>query len=108
MFAIGGLPSTLGFGALACAWLYTGWRAIDAARRRDFHAHRIWMIRNFSLSLAAVTLRLQIPALFAMGLPFESFYPVVAWICWIPNLLGAQLWLRLNPAPQVGAVNIQA
>jgi hypothetical protein len=50
--------------ALALAWLYTGAKAFSAARQRDFVAHRRWMIRNFSLTFAAVTLRLYLPPVF--------------------------------------------
>ena len=50
------------------------------------------MIRNFALSFAAVTLRLYLPPVFIFQLPFESSYAVIAWICWVPNLLVAQ-WL---------------
>lgn len=33
--AFGGLPARLGFGLLALAWLYTGYRAYRAIRARD-------------------------------------------------------------------------
>lgn len=91
-YAFGGLPGKLGFAALALAWLYTGARAYAAARARDFTAHRRWMIRNFALSFAAVTLRLYLPPVFIFQLPFESAYAVIAWACWLPNLLVAE-WL---------------
>jgi uncharacterized membrane protein len=91
-FAYGGLPSRLGFGSLALAWLYTGLRAYLAIRIRDIAAHRRWMIRNFALSFAAVMLRLYIPASVASGIEFSAAYPVIAWLCWVPNLLVAE-WL---------------
>ena len=49
------------------------------------------MTRNFALTFAAVTLRLQMPLL-AMGFGEEMGYRIVAWSCWIPNLLVAE-WL---------------
>ena len=90
--AFGGLASRLGFGCLALAWLYTGWRAYAAIRARDVASHQRWMVRNFALTFAPVTLRLWIPGSVASGLPFELVYPVVAWLCWVPNLAVAE-WL---------------
>ncbi|MGA8048566.1 MAG: DUF2306 domain-containing protein, partial [Burkholderiales bacterium] len=60
--AFGGLAARLGFACLALAWLYTGLRAYQAIRARDLVSHRRWMVRNFALTFAAVTLRLWLPA----------------------------------------------
>ena len=98
--AYGGVVSTLGFAGLALAWLYTGVHALGAAQSRDFVAHRRWMIRNFALTFAAVTLRLWLPASVAGGLPFEQAYPAIAWLCWLPNLVVAELWVRATPHPR--------
>lgn len=89
--AFGGLTAKLGFTCLALAWLYTGLRAFRAIRAGDVAAHRRWMVRNFALTFAAVTLRLYLPLSIASGIPFETCYPVVAWLCWMPNLLVAEL-----------------
>jgi uncharacterized membrane protein len=89
--AFGGLPSRLGFGLLAAGWLATGLLAYRAIRSRDVAAHRRWMVRNFSLTFAAVTLRLYLPAAMVSGMPFELAYPAIAWLCWVPNLVLAEL-----------------
>jgi hypothetical protein len=53
------------------------------------------MIRNYALSLAAVTLRLYIPFLLAvLDWPFPRTYITVSWLCWIPNLLLAEGMVR--------------
>lgn len=88
--AFGGPLAQAGFAGLALAWLYTGARAYAAARARDFAAHRRWMIRNFALTFAAVTLRLYLPPVFILGLPFAPAYSVIAWLCWVPNLVVAE------------------
>ena len=88
--AFGGAPARLGFGCLAVAWLYTGARAYAAIRAGDFAAHRRWMVRNFSLTFAAVTLRLYLPLSMLLGVPFEMAYPIIAWIAWVPNLVVAE------------------
>ena len=91
-YAFGGVVAKLGFAGLAVGWLYTGVRAYAAARGRDFVAHRRWMIRNFALTFAAVTLRLYLPPVFIFGLPFATAYAAIAWLCWVPNLVVAE-WL---------------
>jgi uncharacterized membrane protein len=95
-FAFGGIVSKLGFAGLASLWLYTGFRAYRAIRRGEAGEHRKWMVRNFSLTLAAVTLRILLPISQVAGLPFELAYPAIAWLCWVPNLLVAE---RLFNAP---------
>jgi hypothetical protein len=88
-FAFGGIVSKLGFASLAVLWLYTGLRAFLAIRRGEVSEHRRWMVRNFSLTLAAVTLRILLPLSGIAGIPFEVAYPAIAWLCWVPNLLVA-------------------
>jgi hypothetical protein len=88
-----------GFGLLAVAWIAAttlGWRA---AMQRRLVAHRRWMIRSWALTLAAVTLRLYLPALSFTDIPFLAGYQAIAFLCWVPNLLAAELWLRLRPTP---------
>jgi uncharacterized membrane protein len=97
--AFGGPPARMGFTALAAAWLFTGLRAWQAVRNREIVEHRRWMIRNFALTLAAVTLRLWVPAAVASGIAFEAAYPVIAWLCWVPNLLLAEMLLRRDAGP---------
>jgi uncharacterized membrane protein len=89
--AFGGLAARLGFVLLALAWLYTGVRAYAAIRAGDPRTHRRWMVRNFALTFAAVTLRLYLPASIASGIAFETAYPAIAWLCWVPNLVIAEL-----------------
>jgi uncharacterized membrane protein len=97
--AFGGLAAQLGFGCLALAWLYSGARAYAAIRARDIATHRRWMVRNFALTFAAVTLRLYLPVGMASGAAFELAYPAIAWLCWVPNLIVAELLFN-RPAPQ--------
>ena len=65
--------------------------------------HRRWMIRSYALTLAAVTLRLYLPASFGLGVPFASAYPVIAWICWVPNLIVAEAILAWRTSPTTGS-----
>lgn len=90
-----GLPTHLGFGMLAVLWFFTGLEAYRMVRRGNIVAHRRWMIRNFALTLAAVTLRNYIPfMLFVLHWSFRPTYITVSWLCWIPNLLVAEWIVR--------------
>jgi uncharacterized membrane protein len=95
LFAFGGVVGRAGFACLALTWLYTGLRAYLAIRRRDIETHRRWMTRNFALTLAAVTLRIYLPLALLLG-AFAPAYPVIAWICWVPNLVIAEMLIRAN------------
>jgi uncharacterized membrane protein len=93
--AFGGTIARLGFSLLAIGWLLSGLCAFMSIRRGAVEAHRKWMIRNFSLTFAAVTLRLYLPASMVAGISFEQAYPFIAWLCWVPNILVAE-WLFNN------------
>jgi len=97
--AAGGLVARVGFFMLAILWLWSGAAAYLAIRARDIDTHRRWMVRNFALTFAAVTLRIHLPLLIeGFGYPFEAAYPVVAWLAWVPNLIVAE-WLILARRP---------
>lgn len=88
--------ASAGFGGLAVAWFITtavGWRK---AVEGEFGKHRRWMIRSLSLTCAAVTLRILIPLSPLSGLEFDDAYRAISFLCWVPNLLAAELWLRVR------------
>lgn len=95
--AQGGLVGQSGFFLLAVLWLTTTGTAIWQARQRKIASHRRWMIRSAALTWAAVTLRLYLPVL-AATLGFETGYMLVAWLCWVPNILIAEWLLRRGRA----------
>lgn len=101
-FAFGGPVAKTGFASLAVFWLFTGLRAFQAIRRGDVTEHRKWVVRNVSLTLAAVTLRIYLPSSMVAGIPFEIAYPAIAWLCWVPNLLVAELaFARTHDNPSI-------
>lgn len=93
----GPIAST-GFGSLAIVWIAVtllGWRAVLQGR---FAVHRRWMIRSWALTLAAVTLRLYLPLVMVLDLPFLPWYRAISFLAWVPNLVVAELWLRRTGA----------
>jgi len=67
-----------------------------AALDRRFPAHRAWMVRSLAMTFSAVTLRIQLGIAFPLGYAFEDIYGVLAFSSWIPNLIVAEIWLRLT------------
>lgn len=84
----------VGFGLLAVFWIYTTGQGWLTARARRYDEHRRWMIRSFSLTFAAVTLRLYMPLGEVMHLDMGQAYVAIAWLAWVPNLMIAELYLR--------------
>jgi uncharacterized membrane protein len=95
-----GIVAGSGFFVLAIFWLSTTTMAWVCALRRDFASHERWMIRSFALTLAAVTLRLYLPASMIFSLEFVTAYTVIAWICWAPNLIIAEIWIAVRKRPR--------
>jgi uncharacterized membrane protein len=107
LFTTAGPVAGWGFLGLAAAWLACTGMAWTAALRRDFASHERWMIRSFALTLAAVTLRLYLPIGASLAGGFYPAYVVIAWACWVPNIVVAEIWIRsrlVRPKPTAGAV----
>ncbi len=91
--ASGGGVATAGFALLDVIWIAVTARAVWLAVHRRFAAHRAWMIRSFALTFAAVTLRLYLPLFLVAGVSYPAASVWLAWVCWLPNLALAELWL---------------
>ncbi|MGB5666227.1 MAG: DUF2306 domain-containing protein [Maribacter sp.] len=93
-FATGGFISSLGFICLGIIWLFTTFRAYIAARKKDFSLHKGFMIYSYAACFAAVTLRIWLPILNIIFEDFVTSYRIVAWLCWVPNIVFAFFWVR--------------
>lgn len=111
-----GMVGFAGFGTLAVLWIGTAWRGYRAIRSGDVRSHQAWMIRNFSLTYAAVTLRLWTGVLVAAQSPwivtgadadaaFTNAYAVVPFLAWIPNLVLAEVLVRRRGLPALRIVD---
>jgi len=89
-YATGSVYTKLGFGLLAIAWLITSTKAYTSIIRKNIIQHQKWMIRSYALTFAAVTLRLYLPLL-QQFFDFSEAYAIVAWLCWVPNLVFAEV-----------------
>ena len=111
--ATGGLPSVLGFGVLDLLWILTtlvaailGNRLRKIGSAQDMPAlrarHRAWMLRSYSLTAAAITLRIWLVlSVGLLQLEFVPSYQVISWLCWVPNLVVAELIIRTRPLAKI-------
>ncbi|MED0997132.1 DUF2306 domain-containing protein [Bacillus mobilis] len=95
-YATGGLVAKLGFGLLSVFWLTSAYQALNRVKNKKIKEHRNWMIRNYSLTFGAVTLRIWLPLFIVLfGIErFELSYAIIAWLAWVPNLIVAELFIR--------------
>lgn len=95
LFSKAGPIAGAGFLLLGVFWVLTTLLAWRAALQRRYVQHERWMIRSFALALAAVTLRIYLPIGIVLNHgDFFAPYRMIAWLCWVPNLVVAELWLR--------------
>jgi len=107
MFASGGITSELGFGGLAIAWFFTVMMAYTRILKRDIKQHENWMIRNYALTFAAVTLRIYLPlSTQLLHIDFVAAYRVISWLCWVPNLIVAEM--IINKRARTPAFSVRA
>ncbi|MFD0676377.1 MULTISPECIES: DUF2306 domain-containing protein [unclassified Paenibacillus] len=96
--ATGGWVSALGFLLLDIVWVGATWISVFKILGNNAQAHKEWMLRSYALTFAAVTLRIWLPLLIVIYHGnFIQAYQVVAWLCWIPNLLFIEALIRLRP-----------
>jgi hypothetical protein len=93
-YATGGLVAKLGFVSLALVWLYTTSMAYQTIKNREVRRHEVFMIYSYAACFAAVTLRIWLPLLTAAFGDFIPAYRIVAWLCWVPNIVFAYFWVK--------------
>ncbi|MGG9970787.1 DUF2306 domain-containing protein [Ferruginibacter sp. SUN002] len=91
-YANGGVNSIIGFTLLSVLWIGTTAMALYKAIKKDFIAHRAFMIRSFALTLSAISLRAEkvLFAEFTNIAPMDR-YRIIAWLGWGLNLIIAEI-----------------
>ena len=93
-YANGGIYSRIGFVMLSVLWIGFTAIALYKAIKKDFTAHRIFMIRSFALTLSAITLRVWKVILAQLtDVPPMDRYRIIAWLGWTLNLLVAEWFI---------------
>ena len=93
-FATGGIVPSAGFICLGIVWFSTTLLAYQRIRNLQIEQHRRLMIYSYAVCFAAVTLRIWLPLLTILFGDFIIAYSIVAWLCWVPNILVANLIVR--------------
>jgi len=76
-------------------WIVFTYQAFAAIRKGQIEQHRQWMLRSFSLTLAAITLRLYVfITSWSLDLSHPGAYALIAWLSWGLNLLICEWYLR--------------
>lgn len=94
LYATGGIIASLGFMCIGIFWFYSTFKAYTSVRNGNIDGHKNMMIYSYAACLAAVTLRFWLPLLAYIFQDFITAYLIVAWLCWIPNLLVAYYIIR--------------
>ncbi len=95
VYANGGWPVQLSFLIATPLWWLFTWKGLQTALKKEFFAHRKWMLRSYALAFSAVTLRAS--QLFLNNVNWvapEYQYLYVAWESWILNLFLVEIYLR--------------
>ncbi len=79
------------------AWMVCTWLALHYIRNGETVKHRHWMWRSYSLTLAAITLRVYVfLSSWSLDLAQPTAYATIAWLSWVPNLLICEgyIWMK--------------
>lgn len=88
-YATGGIIASSGFMCLGAVWFTTTLIAYTSIRSGNINLHQKMMIYSYAACFAAVTLRIYLPLLTMLFHDFIKAYLLVAWLCWVPNILVA-------------------
>jgi hypothetical protein len=97
--ANGGLPAKGSFVLQTCLWFLFTSAAWYYAIKKKWTQHAEAMLLSYSLTFAAVTLRVLVVILSQMhikGLRPLDAYIFVAWMSWVPNMVVAALLIHLG------------
>ena len=63
-------------------------------KNKKIEQHKKIMVYSYAACFAAVTLRIWLPILQTIFGDFDTAYRIVAWLCWVPNLIVASIICR--------------
>ncbi|MFT4861943.1 MAG: putative membrane protein [Pseudohongiellaceae bacterium] len=89
---------------LAVYTLITLYKAYTSIRRKQFGAHREWMIRSFGLMLAIATERVMLGVLMnTTDIGVEVLFSATFWMAGVVNISASEIWISLTRTPGNGA-----
>lgn len=94
-FATGGWLSTIGFLILNSLWLATTCLGYWNIKKQKVMLHSQWMIRSFFLSFSNMLIYIIVAITYNLiNMPYEISYIIAVWLCWMINLLVAEIIIR--------------
>ncbi len=95
--ANGGLAAQVSFSLLSILWFIFTLLAYINVLKKKWIIHENYMIRSYSLTFSAISLRLfaMILPMFILVKPIEM-YVTIAWLGWVPNLLLAEWYINFK------------
>lgn len=80
------------------------YKAYSSIRRKEFGAHREWMIRSFGLMLAIATERIILGILMSTTpVGIEVLFSATFWMAGVINITASEIWISLTRTPGNGA-----
>lgn len=75
---------------MAVFWFFTTYQGLKSILARNVLAHKIWMMRSYSMALTAVTFRVYHIVFYLLGWDHLENYEISLWISVIGNMLVAE------------------
>lgn len=91
-FAKGSFWERALFMFMAAFWFITTLYGLTTIRKKNVIAHKIWMIRSYSMAMTAVTFRVYHLVFYMMGWDHLENYELSLWLSVIGNMLFAE-WI---------------
>jgi len=78
---------------MAIYWFYTTFKGLQTILKKNVLAHKIWMIRSYSMAMTAVTFRIYHILFYYYGIDHMHNYEVSLWISVLGNMLFAEYFI---------------
>jgi len=76
---------------MAVAWFWFTLKGLTTVLQKNVLAHKVWMIRSYTMALTAVTFRVYYLILYLMDVELTKNYEMSLWISVVGNLVAAEL-----------------
>lgn len=89
-FAKGSFYERALFMFMALFWFFTTYKGLTTILKKNVLAHKIWMIRSYSMAMTAVTFRVYHIAFYLLGWDHLENYELSLWISVLGNMVVAE------------------
>jgi hypothetical protein len=78
---------------MAIFWFLSTWRGLKTIKEKNVLAHKIWMIRSYSMAMTAVTFRIYHIVFYVLDIDHLKNYEISLWISVAGNMLIAEYFI---------------